>query len=381
LRGGDQVARLGGDEFAILLPGADRAEAIAVTQRVLMDLSRPIEVDGRPLDIGASVGIALFPDHAQDAHSLLQRADAAMYQAKRSRAGWAVFDFDHSHGDPRRLALIADMRRAIEEGQFLLHYQPLIDLKTGHVRGVEALARWVHPTEGMIPPGRFIPLAEHTGLIRPLGLWVLDAAIRQGAEWKKEGLDLSVTVNLAADNLQDPQFYETLSSILASTGADPGRLTLEVTESAMMAYPDRAKQVLGLLRAVGVRVSIDDFGTGYSSLSYLKELPVDEVKVDKGFIKDVTDVEQAASITRAVIELGHSLGLDVVAKGVEDRPTRDLVAAWGCDTGQGYYFGRALPATEFRNWLRQSAGQPGFAGVERRAIPAGLNSLLRETGR
>ena len=353
LRETDLVARLGGDEFAILLPGTGRQEAIMVAKRVRVNLCRPIEVNGHRIDLGASIGIALFPEHGQDAETLMRRADVAMYAAKQSRAGLTVYAMGQSHSTPRRLELIAELREAIEDEQLLLHYQPKVDLRTGRVVGAEALVRWQHPRDGLIAPDLFIPLAEQTGLIRPLGLWVLNTALARCAEWSRGGLDLSVAVNLAAESLQDPRLDETIAAMLSRAGVAPERLTLEVTESAMMADPARSMEVLGRIHEMGVRISIDDFGTGYSSLAYLKDLPVHEVKIDQKFVRGMLNNQKDACIVRSVIDLGHNFGLRVVAEGAEDQESSDLLTSWGCDVAQGYFFSRPLSPTNLRAWLTE----------------------------
>ncbi|MHB8896736.1 MAG: putative bifunctional diguanylate cyclase/phosphodiesterase [Candidatus Geothermincolia bacterium] len=355
VRQSDIVARLGGDEFGILLPVSDQGRAVWVAERIITGLRQPVIVEGQPLDVGVSIGIALYPEHGQDTSTLLQRADVAMYAAKRARAGQAVYTSDQANYTSRRLALAGELRQGIENNQLLLHYQPKIDLKTMRVRGAEALVRWLHPRDGLIPPGDFIPLAEHTGLIKPLGLWTLQTALLQCRAWHQAGMDLNVAVNLAPENLQDGPLLKTIEDLLASSDTLPGWLTVEVTESAMMADPARVRTILAHLHELGVRISIDDFGTGYSSLAYLKDLPVDEVKIDRSFVKDLADNEPNACIVRAVINLGHDLGLRVVAEGVEDEASLNLLATWRCDVVQGYLFSRPLAPADFMDWVSASS--------------------------
>jgi len=338
------VARLGGDEFGVLLPGADRGAAAAAARAILAGLQRPIVVDGQAFEVGASVGVALFPDHGRDVATLMRTADVAMYAAKRARAGWAVYAPDEDHSCPRRLNLVGELRQAVEEGQLSLLYQPKVDLSTMRDAGAEALVRWRHPREGLLSPGEFIPLAEETGLIRPLSLWVLDRALRDARALADRGLAAEVAVNLAPDDLQGPELIDAVVERLERHGVPAPRLTIEVTEGAMMKNPARAKEALQILHQMGVKISIDDFGTGYSSLAYLKELPVDEVKVDRSFVKDMAVSSRDACIVRSVIDLGHNLGLRVVAEGVEDEATLALLREWGCDLVQGYLLGRPVSA-------------------------------------
>jgi diguanylate cyclase (GGDEF)-like protein len=355
LRGGlpedSTIARLGGDEFGVLLPGTDEAGAVRAADEALRRLSRPIEVDGQRLDIGGTFGIALYPEHGQDANTLLRKADVAMYAAKRARSGHAVYADAQATSSPRRLSLIADLRHGIEDGHLLLHYQPKIALAAMRPCGCEALVRWRHPVVGMIAPGEFIPLAEHTGLIRPIGLWTLDAAMGQAKKWSRSGMDAHVAVNLGTESLQDQGLAATVARVLGRHDTPPSRLTLEITESAMMADPERAMGILREVHDLGVRVSIDDFGTGYSSLAYLKGLPADEVKVDRTFVKGMATNDRDACIVRSVIELGHNLGLRVVAEGVEDRATVRLLAEAGCDYAQGFYFSRPLAPGDYAGWM------------------------------
>jgi diguanylate cyclase (GGDEF)-like protein/PAS domain S-box-containing protein len=359
----DVVARLGGDEFGILLPEAQEAGATAVAEKILEALREPILVDGHRFDVGASIGIALFPEHAQDVTTLLQCADVAMYAAKRAHAGHLVYSARQSGYNPRRLRLIAELRDGLEADQLLLQYQPKIDLGTMRAAGAEALIRWHHPHEGLLAPSQFIGLAEQTGLIRPLGMWALKKALSQCAAWHKSGLNLDIAVNLPAASLQDEHVIETILRAVEQSDLMPSWLTVEITESAMMADPTSARDILGCLHGMGVKISIDDFGTGYSSLAYLKELPVDEVKVDRSFVKDMLINEHDTNIVRSVIDLGHNLGLLVVAEGVEDRQTLDLLAAMGCDLAQGFYFASPMSSNELARWLespRRSWPEPAL---------------------
>ncbi|HEX3447901.1 MAG TPA: EAL domain-containing protein [Isosphaeraceae bacterium] len=348
------AARIGGDEFGILVPGADGASAVRVAESVLAALRQPIVIKGRALDVGASIGVALCPGHADDPIAMLQCADIAMYAAKRNRVGCLVYAAERPEFQPVRVALIGELRRGIEQNQLLLHYQPKINLRTRAVEGVEALVRWLHPREGLLPPSQFIELAEETGLIKPLSLWTLQTALLQCRVWRQEGSALNVAVNLAADVLREPDLLEMIVANLQISDTLPGWLTLEITESAVMADPKSAKAMLGRLRGMGVRIAIDDFGTGYSSLGYLRDLPVDEIKIDRSFVQRVTSGDPNASIVRSVIDLGRNLGLKVVAEGAEDKETVELLESLGCDYVQGFYFSKPLAPADFAAWLARS---------------------------
>jgi diguanylate cyclase (GGDEF)-like protein/PAS domain S-box-containing protein len=352
---GALVARLGGDEFGVLLGDAGPGEAEEAARAILGALQQPIFVHGQKFEVGASVGVALFPDHGRDVATLLRVADIAMYAAKRARAGWAVYQADQNHCNPRRLNMVGELRRAVEDDQLLLHYQPKVDLKTMRDADVEALVRWSHPREGFLTAGAFVPLAEETGLVRPLSLWVLDRALREIRDLAAGGPNSGVAVNLAPDNLQDPDLIDVVVDLLRRYDTPARLLTIEVTEGAMMRNPARAKAVLLDLHDMGVRIAIDDFGTGYSSLAYLKELPVDEVKVDRSFVKDMAASRRDACIVRSVIDLGHNLGLKVVAEGVEDDATLDLLRDWGCDLAQGFRLSPPISAAALR---RRRSGEP-----------------------
>ncbi|HVF73580.1 MAG TPA: EAL domain-containing protein [Acidimicrobiales bacterium] len=352
LREGDTIARLGGDEFAILLPTvAGEAAAAQVARKIVSVLEEPFVLKGWNFDIEASIGIALFPEHGHTVDTLMQRADVAMYVAKESRGGYEVYHADRDRHSPRRLALLGELRRGIEEGNLVVHYQPKADMRTGGIRGVEALVRWEHAEHGLVPPDEFIPLAEHTGLIRTLTLWVLDQSLAQCRAWQDDGLRLGVAVNLSVRNLYDPSFADEVAELLDKWGIESRMLELEITESVIMADPLRAMTVLARLSSLGVGLSLDDFGVGYSSLAYLKRLPVTEIKIDKSFVMNITSDESDALIVRSTIGLARSLGLRVVAEGVETEEAWARLVALGCDVAQGYYLCKPKPADELASWL------------------------------
>jgi diguanylate cyclase (GGDEF)-like protein len=355
LRAGDIVARLGGDEFALLLPDTDEAGARRLAQGVQALLEAPILVQGQPLVVGSSSGIALAPQHGTDAATLLRCADVAMYVAKRAGGGYTVYDPAQDHHTQERLALVGALRQAIAQDALLLHYQPKVTLATGAVCGVEALVRWPHPQRGLIPPDEFIPLAEQMGLMAPLSAWVLEAAVRQAARWQHAGLELEVAVNLSVANLREDDLPAIIEVLLQRHGVAATRLRLELTESGLMADTARSLDVLARLAALGVGLSVDDYGTGYSSLAYLLRLPVDELKIDRSFLQQLA-VEggsdgAAAVIVRSTVELGHNLGLRVVAEGIEDATVQRYLAAWGCDVAQGYHWSAPLPAEMLAAYL------------------------------
>jgi diguanylate cyclase (GGDEF)-like protein len=291
----DLLARMRGDEFALLLPGSDAEQAVHTAQQMLEALKEPFLVGELLLDVQGSVGIVLFPGHGTDANDLIRRADVALNQAKRSGADYTVYAAEKDQESPRRLALAAELRQAIEKGQLVLYYQPKIDMRTGYVCGAEALVRWQHPKDGMIPPGEFIGIAENTGLIKPLTSWVLEAALRQAHTWQQQGMEVPIAVNLSVRNLRDPKLVDSIKGLLTTWSIEPGGLELELTESALMEDPAGALEVLTRLSDIGIKLSIDDFGTGYSSLGYLKKLPVDEVKIDRSFVMDMMENKDSLS--------------------------------------------------------------------------------------
>ena len=352
LRDTDTVARLGGDEFAVLLPHIpDPASAIHVAEKIRESLHRPFVIEGMGLDVHASIGISFFPGHGEDVDVLLQRADVAMYLAKAANSGCEVYAAERDQYSPSRLALVGELRRALQDEEFVLYYQPKVDLKTGESSTVEALIRWDHPMRGMIPPNDFIPLAEHTGLIEPLTMYVLDKALRQVRQWSDSGIDLTVAVNMSPRNLLDLNFPDHVEALLKKWKLPPGALQLEITESTLVSDPTRAMGILGRLNQMRVEMSIDDFGTGYSSLGHLRQLPVKELKIDKSFVMNMGINESDAIIVRSTIDLGRNLGLRVVAEGVETAEIWRQLVRLGCDYAQGYYRSRPMPADDLPRWL------------------------------
>ena len=364
VRSSDTVARLGGDEFAILLPTADREQARRIVEKMIKAIEQPFELQGKTYILGSSTGIALYPEHGEDGSILLQRADVAMYLAKREHLGYAVYEPDQDQHSVEFLTLKSELRKAIKNRQLVLNYQPVIDMKSGRVTGVEALARWNHPQRGLLMPDEFIPLAEQTGLIRDVTTWVLTEAARQCREWRSLGLELRIAVNLSVYNLYDTRFPEHVVRIIGELGSSRAALRLEITETAIMSGPSNALEILNRLSVQGVRISIDDFGTGYSSLSYLKQLPVDELKIDKSFVTGMAVDNNDSVIVRSTIDLAHNIGLKVVAEGVEDEQTYRLLRGLHCDSAQGFYMSRPLSPEALMTWLRESRWGVGNSSLQ-----------------
>jgi diguanylate cyclase (GGDEF)-like protein len=345
------VARLWGDQFAFLLRDVDRAAAGAFADAVLASLHDPIALDGQRLDIGGSIGVALYPQDGLDASTLLRRAELAMVEAKRRHCSVAFAADIGAEPAHEQLSLIGDMRAAMANGEFSLAYQPKLALQSGRIVAVEALLRWEHPERGMIAPARFIPFAEQTGFVREITPWVLDAVVRQIAGWQAIGIDIAVSANLSALDLLDPGLPERVRGLLERHAVPAGRLCLEITESALMADPTLALAHLAELAALGVKLSIDDYGVGQASLAYLKLLPVNELKLDRSFVTAIADSPKNSAIVKSTIMLSHALGLSVVAEGVETSAEMRWLVAHGCDVAQGYGIARPMPAEQLPGWI------------------------------
>lgn len=361
LRRSDTVARLGGDEFAVLLPEMPLRQAQDIAQLVADTVERPLFYQDRDLPVGVSVGIAVFPDHGRDVETLFKHADVAMYVAKQNGLAYSVYNMQqdqHSHG---RLALISELRAAIADDALTLHYQPKLDMLDGKVLGVEALLRW--PQWSAIPTEYLIRTAEKTSLIKPLTQWVLRTAIRQIGQWRDNGLELAVAVNLSTWNLAHSDLDATIQQLLQTHGVAADLLELEITENAMMQNPERAHAILDRLAALGVRLTVDDYGTGYSSLAHLKNMPVDRIKIDKSFVSDMTTDENDAVIVRSTIDLAHNLGMQVIAEGVGNRETWEMLEALGCDAAQGFFIAHPLPAQALEDWLNGGNRDSGGASL------------------
>jgi diguanylate cyclase (GGDEF)-like protein len=357
---GGFVARLGGDEFGILL--AEDTDDIAVLDvvmtRLFKSISEPFAIDELSLEVGASVGVARFPQDGEDSHALLRCADIAMYAAKETQTEYKIYTADQNQHSKRRLGVLSGIRHALLQDEIVVHYQPIIDLDQMRVRGAEGLVRWQHPEHGLIPPGAFVQTVEQTGLIGPLTRHVLERSIAECAAWRKDGRELSVAVNLSVRNLLDRDLPKEIERLLSTYGLPPEALQLEITESMIMSDPERALSTVTRLSGLGARLSVDDFGTGYSSLANLRKMPIDELKIDRSFVSPMLQNESDLIIVRSTINLGHDLGLNVIAEGVEDHSTLEQLATLGCDLAQGYHVSKPMPADAFNNWLTETAPHP-----------------------
>ncbi|HEX3629066.1 MAG TPA: EAL domain-containing protein [Candidatus Dormibacteraeota bacterium] len=367
LRKADTVARYGGDEFAIVPWGAtDVPRAVLIAEKILQAIDKPFTIDDQAVTVQLSIGIAVFPQHAEDADALIRRADVAMYAAKRAQSGFSVYSTDQEGGDTvGKVPLIGKLRYAIDQFELLLHYQPIVSATSGRPAKVEALVRWGHPSHGLLPPDDFIPAAEQSNLIKPLTAWVLNEALGQVHAWAKAGIDIGISVNLSARNLLDNELPDAVGQLLRTWQVPPDKLSLEITESTLIAT--EAEATLAQLHAIGVQISVDDFGTGYSSLAYLKRLPVGEIKIDRSFVQDMATNWDGAAIVRSTIDLGHNLGLKVVAEGVENEATARMLREYGCDYIQGFHISRPAAPGPLGPWLR---AQLGLSGVVHGSLSA-----------
>ncbi|MBD3671513.1 MAG: EAL domain-containing protein [Gammaproteobacteria bacterium] len=351
VRRSDTVARLGGDEFSILLPNTSTEQAMRVAEEIVNIFSQPFVVEGHTLQVGISIGIVESPLHGDDVNILMQRADVAMYTAKRNNRGFAIYSPEDDQHNVSRLELMSELRAAIEEENLEIHYQSKIDLDTGEIIGAEALLRWNHPERGYIQPDDFIPLAEQTGLIRPLSYWVIKQALKDCSSWHRQGHDISVSINISVQCLYDEQLTINLRNTIREQDIDPAKCVLELTESDIMTDPIRAKHILNEIKSIGASISIDDFGTGYSSLAYLKQLPVAEIKIDRSFVMEMLADDNDRIIVQTIIDLAHNLGLKVVAEGITSAAALSVLRSHGCNIGQGFYISMPLPLNRFREYL------------------------------
>ncbi len=353
LRPGDSLARLLADEFLLMVDGSDRDSAVATADQLQQLLIKPLRVGSHDIALDCAIGIAVYPDDGATPDELLRRANLAMRDAASAPGRLQLYQHGREDDHERQITLIRDLRRAAEAGELVLHYQPKLNIKEGHVRQAEALLRWQHPQYGMVSPGEFIPLAERTGSIQGLTAWVIEDVLRQLREWNQRGLRVLMSLNISAEDLHDIGLATRVSRLLAHYAVPAEQLIFEITESAVMANPDIALKVLHSLRACGISLSVDDFGTGYSSLAQLKRMPVQELKIDQSFVRELDDASEDSVIVRSTIEMSHSLGLKVVAEGVEFERSLRLLQKWKCDTAQGYLISRPLTASAFEAWVAQ----------------------------
>ena len=353
LRESDTVARLGGDEFAILLPSGNPERTRTVAHKIRQSLESPILAEGQPIDVGTSIGIVHYPEHGDDANVLLRRADIAMYAAKRAKSGFATYDMRLEEDRQDHLSLLGELRRAIDQNELVLYYQPKFNFAKNTVTGMEALIRWQHPTRGTVSPADFIPFAEQTGNIRMITRWVIDSAIAQCGAWQAAGHPLKISINISARDLLDKELVPYVMAKLEEYGVAPGLICAELTESALMEDPKNARETLAQLHELGLKLSMDDYGTGYSSLAYIKDLSLDELKIDRAFISGMNNDPQNAAIVHSTIELGHRLGMSVVAEGVETDHELNALKQFGCDYAQGYHVCRPMRAGDVVAWLQR----------------------------
>ncbi len=365
IRRTDMLARLGGDEFGVLIdPVADPIHVNEIAQHIVSALEAPFALEGQPVDVGISVGIAWFPDHGADSVTLLKHAKASLLEAKRTQTDVVTYHEGIASRDPDQLNILSELRGAIEQNQLVVHYQPQLEVKTGKICSVEALVRWPHPRLGLLSPDEFIPLAEENGLINHVNYWVLDIVLLQLSQWDSAQIGLPISTNVSALNLQDTKFHDHLVAGMKKTSVSPQKLKLEITESALMHESKHALEVIRALTKLGVKFSIDDFGTGYSSFDYLKKFPVDEIKIDKSFVMNLTKEGDDALIIRSTIDLAHKMQRSVVAEGVESKDAFKLLKRWGCDKVQGYYVSQPLDLDGLRMLLQNSKSKDAYPAAK-----------------
>ena len=368
VRSTDTMARLGGDEFAAILPSDDsKNTGTVVSEKILKSLNHPIIVGQHNLTVSCSIGLVECPKNGDDINQLMQRADVAMYHAKKNRHGFTFYESSLDQHNIIQLNLETDLYEALNDNSLELHYQPKINLEKGNTIAVEALLRWNHPKRGKIPPEEFIPLAEHSGLIHPLTRWIIDKSLEQCVQWHEQNLKIGVAINLSARSLEDNGILDAIRTGLRTSGIDSSYLSVELTESAVMADPYHAMNILGKLSAMGIQIAVDDFGTGYSSLAYLKKLPVSEIKIDKSFIIDMNHDTNDEVIVHSTIDLAHNMGLLVTAEGVESEETMNKLIKLGCNQAQGHYLCEPCSAEDLSKWFFKS--------------PWGLRANINQSGK
>lgn len=353
LREVDVIVRLGGDEFAVLLTTAHEDHASHIAKKILNEFNNVFTINNTPLYIGISIGISVFPQHGITAQILQQRADVAMYVAKRNKSGFEIYNQKYDEYSVGRLSLISDLRNALDQNQLIMEYQPVINIKTGTVISAEALLRWNHPVRGKVFPDDIIPAAEQTGLINPITYWIIDTTAKYNKKLKSQGIDIKIAINLSVYNLQDDNFVENIIGIFNKNEIPASNFIMEITESVMMTNPNKSIDVLKRLDDLDIEIAVDDFGTGYSSLAYLKRLPLSKLKIDKSFIMDMIEDDNDAMIVRSTIDLAHNLGMQVIAEGIEEEEMLNLLDILGCDYGQGYFISRPISTDNFEQWILQ----------------------------
>lgn len=353
IRENDMVARLGGDEFAVTLPEASLNDAKIIASRIIKAMEQPFQVEQYKLNLGISIGISQYPEDGTDSEALLQKADVAMYVAKRNSLGFSIYDLNQDKNSLSRLAVHGQLRDAITNNELSLHYQPIINLSTGKVHALEVLSRWYNEELGQVAPDEFIPIAEQSGMIKQLSLWVVDTACRLLKQWQKYNQDIILSINFSAKDIQDDYLIKNIQTILHKHEISPNRLSIEITENSMMLESDHPQQMLAELNALGISLSIDDFGTGFSSLAYLKKLKTQSIKIDKSFVKDMLTDDSDEVIVRSIIDIAHNLGQTVVAEGIETQVCLDRLKELNCGYGQGYFICKPLPHNEIASWMQE----------------------------